>query len=144
MLVAGGFRQHLIYAMEQIVRARQAQLKRGGIAAQFGRQLQRSGGDDDGASRGAEFIGEIAEAAADFVVVAVTREILEEKNCIALDFGDVRERLFWLICVVKRRAGNLREARGDAPGEERDAELDGDGQQEVRETVFLSGLDRDD
>jgi hypothetical protein len=52
--------------------------------------------------------------------------------------------LFWLIGVVERRAGNFREARGDAPGEERDAELDGDREQEVRETIFLSGLDRDD
>src|SRR4029077_12806087 len=89
--------EHALDAGEQLLDARQSQLKRHGIRAQVRGQLQRRGGDDDGAALGAKLFRDFAQAAADAVVVAITRKIFEKKDSVALDQREIRQRLLGTV-----------------------------------------------
>jgi hypothetical protein len=63
---------------------------------------------------------EIAQAAADAVVVAIAGKIAEQKDGIVFDERDIGESLLGLARAVKWRAAEFGEAGGDAPSVERD------------------------
>jgi len=106
--------------------------------------LYGAGGDDDGAAGGAELFGKFAETAAHFVVVAIARKVFEKKDGIALDRGDVGESGFWRFGIVDGCAVEAGEADGDAPGEERDAEVGGDFDEELLSAILFGGFDGED
>ncbi len=144
LLRAVHLRQHVFYAGEQFVCRWQAQLKWHRIAAQIRGQFQGGGSDDDGTALGAEFLGQFAQAAADAIVVAVTREILQEENGIALNQRDIGDGLLRIIRTVDRRAVRLGQARGDAPGVERDGELCRDLHEQLLDAFLFRRFYRDD
>src|SRR5580658_2680297 len=142
--IAAGLAQNLIHAQRQFVRIGQSQLKRNRIAFQFRWQFDRGRGDHDGAARGAKPVREVAQAAADAVVVAITRKVSEQKDGVAFNERDIDERLFGLGGAVEWRAADLRESGGHAPCIERHDELYGNGAQQAFESLLLRGFHSDD
>ena len=137
-------RQNLPHAGEQIVRVRQSKLKRRRLAFQFGRQLHRSRCHHQGPPGHAKLARQIAHAAADPVVIAIARKILEQKNRVPADLRDVRQHLFRLVRAIDRRPIEFRKPCNRAPRVEWHVEFRRDRQQEIFEPVLFRGFDGDD
>ena len=136
--------QSLADAGEKLFEFGEAKFERDGVVFEFARQLDCGGGDYDGATRGTEIFCEFTHAAADFVVLAVAGEVLEEKDCVAVDESDVGEGLLGIVGVIEGLTMETREAFGDAPVIDGNFELGADLKKELLDALFLGGFDSDD
>jgi hypothetical protein len=115
-----------------------------GVGYELRRKLHGSSGENNGAASGLKFFGEFAKTAADFVVFEVAGKILEEKNAVALNEGDVAESRFGGFTVVDGRAVKAGEAGGYAPNEKRDREVGGNIGEERLDAFLFGTFDGDD
>jgi len=144
VIVAIEIGESLADAGEKFFECREAEFEGNGIACEIGRKANARAGNDDGAACGAEIFTEFAEAAADFVVVAVAGEVLEKKDGFTVDDGNVGEGLNRIVGVVERFAFEAGETFGDAPVVDGNIEFGGDLKEELFDALFFSGFDGDD
>jgi len=130
-------------ARKKLFELGKAKFERNGIAIKIGRQIHFCVGDNDGAASRSKIFAEFAEPAADFVVFAVAGEILQKKNGVAVDDGNVGKGLTGIVSVIERFALVSRKSLGDAPSVNRNIEFGTDLEKELFDALFLSGLDGD-
>ena len=144
VIVAIEIGKGLADAGEKFFESGEAEFEGDSIAREIGRKTHARAGDDDGAARGAEIFTEFAEAAADFVVVAVAGEILEEKDGVAVDDRDVGEGLHGIVGVIERFAVKTGETFGDAPVVDGNVEFGADLKEELFDALLFGGFHDDD